>query len=98
METPLMVADLWKPKSITLTAHASPSQTVTLMLACISIELKPLSPNGPPQWVIKVEDSRGFTAAAWEFLSFVDCEGMKRGCPVYNVREIEPGVLAMNRT
>ena len=93
-----MSTDPWKPKSITLTAHASPTQTVTLTLACISIELKPVTATRQSQWIVKVKDTRGLAAADWQSLSFVDSEGMKRTCPVHDVREVEPGVLAMTRT
>ena len=97
-ETALMSTDLWKPKSITLIAHASSTQTVTLTLACVSIELKPVTATSQSQWIVKVKDTRGLAAADWQSLSFVDSEGMRRACSVDNVREVKPGVLAMTRT
>ena len=93
-----MSTDLWKPKSVTLTAHGSSTQTVTLTLACLSIELQPGPATGQSQWIIKVKDSRGLVAADWQSLLFVDSEGMQRACSVHNVREVKPGVLAMTLT
>jgi hypothetical protein len=96
METPLMVANSWHPKGITLTAHGSPTQTVTLRLACTGFELRQTSTTGQFQLVVKVEDSRGLAAADWEFLSFVDINGAPRTSPVRDVREIARNVLAMS--
>jgi hypothetical protein len=86
-----MSPDMWEPKSITLVAHLSPSQTVTLKLICLSIELELLPATGQSQWVVKVEDARGLTAADWHCLSFIDSEGMNRQCPIHSVQEVKPG-------